>query len=163
MYYVDTHRLSSRELLDRTLFELTADRRIKLQTLGENRFRLSSKKKSLNFEIPEPYTSRNLVEHSLEMAEFIDEVEGDRQGILRIYNAMLHSLDPHSMIMDAEQYSDLRQGTEGSFGGLGVVVGMQDDLLTVIKPIRLAHERAGINERDRITSIKSRLCRTWMI
>ena len=67
---------------------------------------------------------------------------------------MLLMLDPHSSLLDAYAYKELRQGTEGSFGGLGVVVGIRDHLLTVIKPIpRSPAARAGIKKDDRIILI----------
>lgn len=155
-YYVDSQRLSSRELLDRGLYELTADRRYRLDTVESDVFLLSSPSESIKLKIPDEYTTSMLVEHCLAIASFVDKTENSSDGLTRLLNSMLHSLDPHSMIMTADQYSDLRQGTEGSFGGLGVVVGIQDDLLTVIKAIpHSPAERAGIIEHDQIMSVNT--------
>ena len=71
-----------------------------------------------------------------------------------VLNAMLSALDAHSALMSPESYKELRQGTEGSFGGLGVLVGVKDHLLTVLKPMpRSPALRAGIKKNDRIVSI----------
>src|SRR5471032_360846 len=38
---------------------------------------------------------------------------------------MVGSLDPHSEFMDVDDYQQLQDDTEGQFGGLGIVVGME--------------------------------------
>lgn len=71
-----------------------------------------------------------------------------------VLNAMLSALDAHSALMSPDSYKELRQGTEGSFGGLGVLVGVKEHLLTVLKPMpRSPALRAGIRKNDRIVSI----------
>ncbi|MCX6127159.1 MAG: S41 family peptidase [Proteobacteria bacterium] len=71
-----------------------------------------------------------------------------------ILNAVLSSLDAHSSLMSPDSYKDLRQGTDGSFGGLGVIVGVKNHQLTVIKPMpRSPALRAGLKKNDHIISI----------
>ncbi|NDE15636.1 PDZ domain-containing protein [bacterium] len=73
-----------------------------------------------------------------------------------LLNALVAELDPHSSVMSPSAYSELRQGTEGSFGGLGVLVGIRDRVLTVIKPLpNSPASRAGILAGDRIVRINS--------
>jgi carboxyl-terminal processing protease len=48
---------------------------------------------------------------------------------------MLTGLDPHSAYLDQEQYNELRVGTTGQFGGLGIEVGMENGFVKVIAPI----------------------------
>ena len=72
----------------------------------------------------------------------------------KLIDSLLKQLDPHSALLSPEAYEELRQGTEGSFGGLGILVGIRDQLLTVIKP--LPHSpamRHGIEKGDRILKI----------
>ena len=77
-----------------------------------------------------------------------------RNGIATVMNALLMSLDAHSNLLSQESYRELRQGTEGAFGGLGVLVGVRDSLLTVIKPLpRSPALRAGIQRNDKILNI----------
>ncbi len=50
-------------------------------------------------------------------------------------NGMLSSLDPHSSYMNAKDAEDMRTQTKGEFGGLGIEVTMEDELVKVITPI----------------------------
>ena len=68
--------------------------------------------------------------------------------------SFLLTLDAHSAFLSPEDYLDLRQGTEGVFGGLGVLVGMRRSVLTVIKPIPASPAyKHGIASLDKILSI----------
>ena len=67
---------------------------------------------------------------------------------------MLGSLDPHSEFMDVNDYQQLQNDTEGQFGGLGLVVSMRDNYVTVIAPMEdTPGFRAGILSGDRIIKI----------
>ncbi|HEY3424358.1 MAG TPA: S41 family peptidase [Negativicutes bacterium] len=68
---------------------------------------------------------------------------------------MVNSLgDPHSIYMDAKMYKEFMIETEGSFGGVGIVVGVKDKLLTVVAPIEgTPGEQAGIKSGDQILKI----------
>ena len=69
-------------------------------------------------------------------------------------NGMLHTLDPHSQLLTPEQHRDMKVQTRGQFGGLGLVISIRDQQLTVMNPMpgTPAH-RAGIHRHDRITRI----------
>jgi carboxyl-terminal processing protease len=70
---------------------------------------------------------------------------------------MIGSLDPHSEFMDADEYQELQSNTEGAFGGLGIVVTMKDNYVTVITPIDdTPGFRAGILAGDRIVKINGK-------
>ena len=67
---------------------------------------------------------------------------------------MLGSLDPHSEFMDVNDYQQLQNDTEGRFGGLGLVVSMKDNYVTVVAPMEdTPGFRAGILSDDRIIKI----------
>lgn len=69
-------------------------------------------------------------------------------------NHMLQALDRHSALLESENYRSLKQGTEGTFGGLGVIVSIRDHLLTVVEPIPASPaEQAGIEKGDIIVAI----------
>ncbi|MFW7377905.1 MAG: S41 family peptidase [Oligoflexus sp.] len=169
-YYVDAFRLTSRDLLDRALYVLTDNRDVRLINISEERIIVSSEGGRVELVLPENYTFDHLAIHAAQIAKILDtsstevsesDETNDTQtypqtsyGAARFLNAMLQSLDPHSTLLNREEYRDLRQGTEGSFGGLGVVVGIKDDLLTVIKPLPESPAfRAGIVEDDKIMTI----------
>jgi carboxyl-terminal processing protease len=69
-------------------------------------------------------------------------------------NGMLHTLDPHSVLLSPEAYKEMNLSTSGQFGGLGIVISIRDQQLTVINPMpNTPAGRAGIKKYDRITKI----------
>ncbi len=80
-----------------------------------------------------------------------------------IYGAlkgMLSSLDAHSQFMDADTYKELKEETEGKFGGLGIEITVKDGLLTIITPIEDTPAwKAGLKSQDRIVKINDELTR----
>ncbi len=74
-----------------------------------------------------------------------------------IYGAlmgMLSSLDRYSSFMTPDQYKEMKVETEGSFGGIGIEITLQDHVLTVVSPIEDTPAfRAGIKAGDKIIEI----------
>src|SRR5690606_36748290 len=69
-------------------------------------------------------------------------------------NGMLSSLDPHSSYLNPQAAKDMRVQTRGEFGGLGIEVTMENDLVKVITPIDdTPASRAGIQPNDLIAKI----------
>jgi carboxyl-terminal processing protease len=67
---------------------------------------------------------------------------------------MLNTLDPHSEFMEAEKFKELQNDTQGAFGGLGIVVSMKDNFITVVAPMEDSPGfKAGILPGDRIIKI----------
>jgi len=77
-----------------------------------------------------------------------------------VYGALkgiLNTLDPHSEFMEPEKYKELQNDTQGAFGGLGIVISMKDNFVTVVSPMEdTPGFRAGILSGDRIVKIDSR-------
>ena len=72
-------------------------------------------------------------------------------GALR---GMVDTLDPHSEFLDPEKYKELQSDTQGQFGGLGIVIQMRDNFVTVVTPIEdTPGFRAGILAGDRLIKI----------
>ncbi len=70
---------------------------------------------------------------------------------------MLNTLDPHSEFMEPEKYKELQNDTQGAFGGLGIVISMKDNFVTVVSPMEdTPGFRAGIISGDRIIKIDGR-------
>lgn len=68
---------------------------------------------------------------------------------------MISTLDPHSEFMEPVKYVDLKSDTEGAFGGVGIVVGVRENGLTVVSPIEDTPAfKAGILAGDRIVKIE---------
>ncbi len=69
-------------------------------------------------------------------------------------NGMLTQLDPHSIVFPPKDYTEFKIGTSGKFGGLGMVVGLRDGILTIISPIEgTPAYRAGLKSGDKIIAI----------
>src|SRR6266436_182889 len=70
---------------------------------------------------------------------------------------MLNTLDPHSEFMEPEKYKELQSDTQGAFGGLGIVISMKDNFITVVAPMEDSPGfKAGILSGDRILKIDGR-------
>jgi len=87
-----------------------------------------------------------------------DYVDGEKLTyhdlIQSALKGMLGTLDPHSEFMDAEKYKELKDDTEGAFGGVGIVIGLRDNTLTVIAPMEDTPAfKAGVQTGDRIIKI----------
>jgi carboxyl-terminal processing protease len=63
------------------------------------------------------------------------ETVDDKELLKNAINGMLSSLDPHSTYLDEDDFKDLREGTSGEFGGLGIEVTMEDGFVKVVAPI----------------------------
>jgi len=97
----------------------------------------------------------NLIKvYSLVKSQYLEEVSTTKlvDGAI---SGMVESLeDPYSAYLDAETYSHLQEQIRGTFGGLGILVGIADDYLTVVRAYEgtPAHEE-GIRAGDKIESI----------
>ncbi len=69
-------------------------------------------------------------------------------------NGMLSTLDPHSWLLKPELYKEMKVQTRGEFGGLGFVISMRDDRLTVMKVLKnTPAAKAGVHKGDVIIQI----------
>ena len=69
-------------------------------------------------------------------------------------NGMLTSLDPHSSYLDEDGAKDMQVQTKGTFGGLGIEVTMENELVKVITPIDdTPAAKAGLRSGDLIAKI----------
>ncbi len=86
---------------------------------------------------------------------YVDPEAIDYQTL--IYHAlrgMVSQLDPHSSFLEPEEYQQMRETTEGRFGGIGIVVTMREQVLTVVSPIEdTPGSRAGLQAGDQIIAI----------
>lgn len=82
--------------------------------------------------------------------DYVEPVKDDKllEDAIR---GMLSGLDPHSAYLDKEQYEELKVGTTGQFGGLGIEVGMENGFVKVIAPIdETPAQKAGVKAGDLI-------------
>ena len=73
-----------------------------------------------------------------------------------VTDKMLKTLDQHSGIITPDVYNEFMIETEGSFGGLGIVIGVRNGQLTVIAPLEgTPAYKAGIKPNDKIVQIEN--------
>lgn len=73
-------------------------------------------------------------------------------------NGMLSTLDPHSSLLDPETAAEMDVNTSGKFGGLGIIIGMRDRKLTVIRPFKdTPAAEVGIQADDQIVKINNEI------
>ena len=83
-------------------------------------------------------------------SSYVEPVE-DKQLLENAIRGMLSGLDPHSTYLDKDQFKELREGTSGEFGGLGIEVSMEDGFVKVVTPIDdTPAAKAGIKPGDLI-------------
>jgi carboxyl-terminal processing protease len=76
----------------------------------------------------------------------------DSELVSAAINGMLSSLDPYSTYLDADSYEALQEQTRGQFGGIGLQVAMENNLVKVISPIDgTPAAAAGVKPGDFIT------------
>ncbi len=84
---------------------------------------------------------------------YVDNVDSEKLAISAI-EGMLKTLDPYSAYLTPERYKELEIGTSGEFGGVGIEISVENDLLTVITPIEGSPAaKAGIKPGDLIIAI----------
>ena len=82
--------------------------------------------------------------------DYVEDVD-DKTLLEHAIRGMLTGLDPHSTYLNPDEYKELKIGTTGKFGGLGIQVGMEDGFVKVISPIDDTPAfRAGLEAGDLI-------------
>ena len=85
--------------------------------------------------------------------EYVEKVD-DEKLLAGALNGMLSSLDPHSAYFDPKSYEELQDQTKGEFGGLGMEVTMENNLVKIISPIDdTPAQKAGLQAGDLIVGI----------
>ena len=85
--------------------------------------------------------------------DYVDDVD-QAEVMDAAINGVLQSLDPYSAYMSPEMFNNMETETKGSFGGLGIEVGMEAGVIKVISPIDdTPASRAGVKAGDYIILI----------
>lgn len=103
----------------------------------------------------EVYRKLKLLTEIMEIVgkEYVEEVDYNKllEGAIQ---GMLQSLDPYSSYLPPDTMKELEVETKGTFGGLGIEIGIKDGVLTVISPIEDTPAwRAGLKAGDKILKI----------
>jgi carboxyl-terminal processing protease len=110
---------------------------------------------SLSADNEETYEGLKIFSDVIELIEknYVEEVES-KELIEKAIQGMVHSLDPHSALLQPEAFEDLNIDTKGKFTGIGIHITMRDGFVTVISPIEgTPAYKAGITALDRIIKV----------
>ena len=81
---------------------------------------------------------------------YVEDIS-DKQLIESAINGMLTSLDPHSSYLNAEDFKYMNEQTSGKFGGLGIEITMENNVVKIISPIDdTPAAKAGLKAGDYI-------------
>lgn len=104
-----------------------------------------------------PYSSLELFSVVMERVrkDYVDGQNVSYEDLVHsALKGMLNSLDPHSEFMEPYKYKELQDDTQGAFGGVGLVISMRDEFVTVVAPLDESPGfKAGILPGDRIVEI----------
>src|SRR5688572_10319526 len=90
-------------------------------------------------------------------ANYVEQVD-DHTLIKGAIDGMLAALDPHSGYSEGADFDSLRSTSEGNYGGLGIVVSIEDGAVKVLSPTEDTPAwRAGIKAGDYLTHIDGEL------
>lgn len=104
-----------------------------------------------------PYREMKTLAGAVELIrqDYVDEDKTDYEAL--VYSAlrgMLADLDPHSDFMDPKDFVGMQEDTRSEFGGLGVVVGLKNERLTIVAPMEgTPGFRAGLLPGDVLLEI----------
>jgi len=87
----------------------------------------------------------------IEPTNVADMVNGAARGIVESLD------DPYSVYMPPKMNEELRNQVRGSFGGIGILVGPEDEHLVIVKPIKDTPAfKAGVKAGDLIFKIEGK-------
>ena len=85
--------------------------------------------------------------------QYVDDI-GDAELFNHVIKGMVSGLDPHSSFLSSNDFDELKVGTTGKFGGLGIEITTEDGFVKVISPIDdTPASKAGIKPGDMIIKV----------
>ena len=85
--------------------------------------------------------------------QYVEEID-DEELFKAAIKGMVSDLDPHSAFLTDDDFNELKIGTTGKFGGLGIEISTEDGYVKVITPIDdTPAQRAGIMSGDLIVKV----------
>ena len=158
--YVDPSRLSPKLMLMAALdnVELKIPEVLIESIDNDTKIKVSVGNQTETFHTDDIKSTWRLTDRFRQIFRFI-EIKSDPSTDLEkveyaAVNGLLGTLDPHSVLLDPELAAEMDVNTGGEFGGLGIVIRMVEDKLTVIKPMPdTPASKAGVLAGDVITKI----------
>ncbi len=161
--FVHKDKIAFQEMLEKGVnnLEITIDEVLVEWLKNENAFEMVVGENKRRFEYEEPQTWKDIREISNEVFSFVSKnlkkkEKPDNTIEYAMVNGMLSTVDRHSHIIPPQNYEEFIVGAEGSFSGLGIVIGARKGWITVVSPIEdTPAYHAGIKSGDRIVQIEN--------
>lgn len=163
-FYLDKGKIDYSKMLEKSVSSLETfldDVMVEFPEDQKGTFAVQVKEKTKRFKEKELPSSNDVTSALGQVVSFVLSNTGAEERAVKnieysISDSMLKALDPHSAMIPPDVYKEFLIDTEGSFGGLGIVVGIRDGQLTVISPIEgTPAYRSGIKTKDRIVQIEN--------
>ena len=164
--YYDPSRINPEKMLREALFALSKKipemlvefpaGEAAMEQVGSFSVSIGSQKTGIT--LPVPHKIFDILNPAAETFSFIRQnykgkVTFDDQEYAFI-NGLLETLDPHSNLLTPDVFKEFKTQTEGEYGGIGIVVGIKEEELTVIAPLEgTPAMRAGLKTDDKIVQI----------
>ncbi len=162
-YYVEPERidpqamtLAGLEALERRVAEVLVE-----PVAGGKRVRVRVGTEEREFQIGDVEALWAVGPHVREVFRFVNRntdltEDEQREAEYAIVTGVLGTLDPHTNLLRPSDFSDMKASTKGSFGGLGIEVGMREGKITVIRVIDgNPASKVDMQPGDRIVQIGS--------
>ena len=163
-FYLDKNKIDYAKMLEKGVSSLETfldDVLVEFPQDRGNVFAVHVKEKAKKFKEKESPSPNDVTSTLGQVVSFVLANTGTEDRTVKnieysISDSMLKVLDPHSAMIPPDIYKEFLIDTEGSFGGLGIVVGIRDGQLTVISPIEgTPAYKSGIKTKDRIVQIEN--------
>lgn len=115
----------------------------------------------------DPYPELALFSRVLQLIRK-DYVDGEdlsyKDLVTAAVRGMLDSLDPHSEYLEPQRYDELKDDTEGEFGGLGVTISPHGGNITIVDVVEdTPGERAGLLPGDQLVEVEGESVLGWQV
>ncbi|MBI2083750.1 MAG: PDZ domain-containing protein [Deltaproteobacteria bacterium] len=156
--YFDPTAIDPKKLFEEAARELEGSISPFLVKIEEKKIHLRYADKTADISVPSPFTLSDLIPIFRQTLGFLKvNYEGRLDEKEREYltaAGMMDALDTHSNFLHPKVYQEFKIGTRGTFGGLGIVIGLREGHLAVISPLEETPAwKAGIRAKDRIIQI----------
>jgi carboxyl-terminal processing protease len=155
-YYVEQQKVGWKKLIDGMIEELDKVSGLK-SSKSKQSMVLSKGNMKRKIPMPSRYDYNEIVSFVVDVGGALEELEAiDKKtvGVYVVLNSILHRLDAHTTLLDASHYKELKEGTEGAFAGLGIVVGVREHLLRIIEVMKDSPaEKSGLQKDDAIVEV----------
>src|SRR5262245_26196695 len=138
--YVDPARIDPKELLVAALYRVEREvAEVLVEDLGGGKLRISVPGQQKVVTVNDVQSLWEINLKLREVFRFFEKYLPPQKDMRAVeyaaVNGALSTLDPHSVLLKPEDFAEMKTSTKGEFGGLGIVIAVEDGKLTIISPL----------------------------